>query len=155
MEKLNDKQINVLRWWYSNRNYHAGLILLSRFSKNKVLLHTLMKPGKENIPAMQNKLSYELPKSVSLDWTNMPQLPEPANELPDTKDEERITEDVFHEIQEIKQYITEENPGQYPPIIIKIKYAYADLYKQRSLKHKELRNIPHTNTQENSSKRAR
>ncbi|MBK6285789.1 MAG: hypothetical protein IPF54_26740 [Draconibacterium sp.] len=59
---MNDAQNEVIAWWYGNRNYRTGIELLARYCKNKVIINTLAKQGKENFPASLKKLNYELQK---------------------------------------------------------------------------------------------
>ncbi len=142
-----EKQYQVIQWWNNGRNYHEGLILLSQYSNNKILVHTLSKQGKENLPAMQDKLAYELTKSVSLDWKNLPKVIQPAAEKPVP---EKIPDvPVMHHTD-----APQEDLDQYPHIIRKIKYQYSDLYKQRSIKHRDMRSIPDENSEQNTLKRA-
>ncbi len=144
---MNENQHQVIQWWNSGRSFHEGLVLLSKFSKNKVLLHTLSKPGKEKLPAMHTKLLYELPKSVGIDWKNLPRAVQPTAENPAEK---QASEPPVPQ----PSYALQDDLDQYPHIIRKIKYQYSDLYKQRSLKHKDMRTIPHVNTEGNVLKRA-
>lgn len=144
---MNENQNQVIQWWNKGRNFHEGLVLLSKFSKNKVLLHTLSKPGKDRLPAMHTKLLYELPKSVGLDWKNLPLNVEPAVE-------NSLEKPASEPLVPAPSYASQDELDQYPNIIRKIKYQYADLYKQRSILHREMRSIPHENTEGNVLKRA-
>ena len=156
---MNEKQIEVLKWWHGDREYQLGVMLLSRFGKNKVLVHTLMKPGKERFGGT-DKLYYELPKAVGLNFRKMPPLldgvaPEPEQKrkplyiptLTGTIVIEKNRDDKFIPL------ISGKPLDQYPKIIRRIKYEYSDLYKQRSLLHKEMRGIAEANSPTNMTAR--
>jgi len=53
---MNDHQLEVIAWWYGRRDYYAGIALLSRYCKNKTIVHSLNKPGKENFISAVHKL---------------------------------------------------------------------------------------------------
>ena len=74
---MNDQQLEVIAWWYGRRDYITGIALLSRYCKNKTIIHTLNKPGKEKFISSIHKLHYEVTKAVHLDWLHMPQNPSP------------------------------------------------------------------------------
>lgn len=68
---MNENQIEVLYWWYSDRDYIKGVELFSRLSKNKVLARTLKNKAEQ---FGRDKLEYELPKTVGLHYKHMPTL---------------------------------------------------------------------------------
>ena len=69
---MNDHQLEVLTWWYGRRDYSSGIALLSRYCKNRTIVQTLNKPGKEKFINSVQKLHYEVTKAVHLDWLHMP-----------------------------------------------------------------------------------
>ena len=44
---MNPKQLQVIKWWNSGKDYEAGIALFSAFSKNKILIHTLSKKAEK------------------------------------------------------------------------------------------------------------
>ena len=157
---MTTQQLEVIKWWHSGRNFQHGVMLLARFCKNKVLVHTLMKPGKENFEPAVKKLQYELPKSVGLDWLKIPQLEDKELKKPkDSKEKTQSTplqkKTVEKNQQEKHVPLVSDKPlDQYPVIIRRIKYQYSDLYKQRSVKHKALREVAPDNQEGNVEIRA-
>lgn len=155
---MNDNQIEVLKWWYGNRDYQFGVMLLSRFGKNKVLVHTLMKPGKEKFGG-RDKLYYELPKAVGLNYKKMPPLPDGVETEP---------EKFIQQIPKYTRPLADEPAGdkifvplvskipldQYPKVIRRLKYEYQEQYQQRSILHKEMCKISEENTLNNMTARA-
>lgn len=161
---MNQNQIEVLQWWHGGRDYQQGVMLLSKYSKNKVLVHTLLKPGKERFGGMA-KLEYELPKAVGLNRDKMPGLPEGLkkisnNEQPITNlqnQKPHIETGTLNSEQETLNFeptILGNPLDQYPKIIRRIKYEYAEKYKQRSILHKQMREVAPDNSAENCKTRA-
>jgi hypothetical protein len=152
---MNDQQLEVLAWWYGRRDYVTGIALLSRYCKNKTIIQTLNKPGKENFISSVHKLHYEVTKAVKLDWLHMP----------------KDTSADFHNEKTVSaknppgdsQSIKRNNPGnstvseetekepedydQYPKVIRRLLYESSNLYKKRSMLHAEMRNENVTNTE--------
>jgi hypothetical protein len=98
---MNDKQLEVIAWWYGRRDYRRGIELLSRYCKNNTIINTLSKQGKENFPASVKKLNYEVTKAVQLNWLQMPDditEPEQTKEqsLADTSPREKQEDEKNH-----------------------------------------------------------
>ncbi len=70
---MTEEQKQVLKWYYSGKNYNEGVGLFTMFTRNKLMARIF--PGRED--RYREKLEYELCKSVKLDWKNMPENPEP------------------------------------------------------------------------------
>ena len=152
---MNDQQLEVLTWWYGRRDYSSGIALLSRYCKNRTIVQTLNKPGKEKFINSVQKLHYEVTKAVHLDWLHMPK---------DTSSDFQSVEDIPAEnppmklIQEEKTTpdekpvpgkITEvpEDLSQYPKVIRRLMYESSNLYKKRSMLHTEMRLVDENNTE--------
>jgi hypothetical protein len=165
---MNSEQREVARWWHSGKEYQQGVMLLAMFSKNKVLVHTLMKQSEKY---GRGKLDYELPKAVGMDWHKMPKAdavaeqqlkmengnleieePETSNQQPVTsnqqpsfdcaQDDEKPTSSIQHP------------ETSYPAVIRRLKYEYSDLYNKRSILHKQMGGVPTANTPINMNQRA-
>ena len=157
---MKQEQIEILKWWHGSRDYLQGVLLLSRFCKNKTLVKTLMKPGKENYGNSVAKLHYELAKSQGLNWREMPGLPDELEAVNEDVNSDVLTTDETDSLPEITltddlvSDNTEEVPDQYPKVIRRLKYEYSNLYTERSILHKEMREIPELNTLKNTFARA-
>lgn len=163
---MNTDQREVARWWNAGRDYQQGVMLLARYSKNKVLVHTLIKQTEK---FGRGKLEYQLPKAVGLQRDKMPKadaiaekssefkvqsskLEEPGtlNPEPGTRNSEpesRIQNPATSDDE--PQYTTE-----YGPVIRRLKYEYSDLYNKRSIMHKQMGAVPAENSQVNMTERA-
>jgi hypothetical protein len=178
---MNTEQREVARWWHSGREYQAGVMLLAMFSKNKVLVHTLMKQtGKFG----HRKLEYELPKAVGLNRDKMPKVVAIAEQQP-LLSSSPLTKGVPEERgggignvranpplippfskgdEEPESSIQNprlndavgqaESSNQYPAIIRRLKYEYSELYNKRSVMHKQMAAVPTKNSQVNMTQRA-
>jgi len=143
-------QLEVLSWWYGQRDYSIGLQLLSRYCKNKLLVQHFSKPGKEKFLIHVNKLHYEVTKAVNLNWQQMPQLPDdltmpPANSPADTSPEKQQEEEKNPPAD--RSFPPRKAPvandfDQYPKVIRRLKYESSELYNQRSILHTQLRSLP-------------
>ena len=154
---MNAEQLEIVKWWQSGCDYQMGVMLLAKHCKNKVLVHTLMKPGKEKFEPAVKKLRYELPKSVGLDWLKMPvhegKKEEQSAPVKPAAPGGGLSENNRGE--EKRAPLVSDKPlDQYPAIIRRIKYQYSDLYKQRSVKHKTMREVAEANSEHNIAKRA-
>jgi hypothetical protein len=159
---MNDKQLEVIAWWYGRRDYRTGIELLSRYCKNKTIINTLSKQGKENFPASVKKLNYEVTKAVQLNWLHMPDYitePEQTGEesladIPprEKQDDEKNnpTDTSFPPEQEKKI----DDTNQYPRVIRKLKYEYSNLYNKKSEFHANMRLVEQTNTVKNNELRS-
>lgn len=168
---MNTEQREVARWWHSGREYQQGVMLLAMFSKNKVLVHTLMKKIEK---FGRNKLEYELPKSVGLNRDKMPKADAVAEERsltpalpggegaePETSTQQPATV-TLSELDsyrvEGQQPATSDDEPQYTtengPVIRRLKYEYSDLYNKRSILHKQMAAVPTENSQANMMQRA-
>jgi hypothetical protein len=140
---MNNAQIEVIAWWYGRRDYRSGIELLSRYCKNKTIINTLSKHGKEKFQPSVKKLYYEVTKAVQLNWLNMPDdVVHDENNIP--------SETSFPSEQ--KKNSGDEN--QYPRVIRRLKYEYSNLYNKRSQLHKNMRNVEQTNTEKNNELRS-
>jgi hypothetical protein len=152
---MNDQQLEVIAWWYGQRDYVTGIALLSRYCRNKTIVHTLNKPGKENFISSVHKLHYEVTKAVNLDWLHIPKDPSPDSQTErkltlenppgETTREEKINPDE----KPVPAEITEEQEdfSQYPKVIRRLLYESSNLYKKRSMLHAEMRNENENNTE--------
>lgn len=160
---MTENQIQVINWWHSGKDYITGINLLSLFSKNKVLVNTLLR--KQNNYGTR-KLHYELPKSVGLNWKDIPepiQHPNPPLEDDsDSTDETDIPAEIKSDIpppETIKpkihsKILDDKNIDSYPPVVRRIIHEYSELYNKRSQLYKNMTSVPETNTAENTEKRA-
>lgn len=157
------EQLEIVKWWHSGKSFQMGIMLLAKYCKNKVLVHTLMKPGKEKFPPAVSKLHYELPKSVGLDWMKMPKLA--VEKKTQTKEEkksqpaippapQKVKEKIILQEEQHVPLVSDKPLDQYPKIIRRIKYQYADLYKQRSAKHKAMREVSEDNQEGSIARRS-
>lgn len=158
------KQIEVLQWWYGNRDYSTGTMLYGKHGKNNVLKNTLTKPGKEKV--MSGKLHYELCKAVGLNWKNMPLLPDDAAKYmgpppPITKitlvtknGGDTEIDDRFPDPGKRIPVVSDVSLLQYPKTIRRLKMEYQENYQHRSIQHKKMREVPKANTPENNQTRA-
>ena len=159
---MNQAQNEVVAWWYGRRDYRTGIELLSRYCKNKTIIHTLAKQGKENFLASVKKLNYEVTKAVRLDWLHMPYDitdPEPIGE-------KRLTDIPPREHKEEKKNIPPDSsfPGepiknnddlnQYPKVIRRLKYEYSNLYNKRSKLYSDMVQVEQTNYEKNNKLRS-
>ena len=159
---MNDKQLEVIGWWYGRRDYRTGIELLSRYCKNNTIIITLSKQGKENFPDSVIKLNYEVTKAVQLNWLQMPDdITEPgqtgekslADIPPREKHEDKKNNPAdtsFPSEQEKKI----DDTNQYPRVIRKLKYEYSNLYNKKSGLHANMRLVEQTNTDKNNELRS-
>jgi hypothetical protein len=159
---MNDRQLEVITWWYGRRDYRTGIELLSRYCKNNTIIITLSKQGKENFPASVKKLNYEVTKAVQLNWLHMPDdiaeskqtgekslADTPPREKQDDK-KNNPADTSFPSEQEKKI----DDTNQYPRVIRKLKYEYSKLYNKKSVLHAEMRLVEQTNTNKNNELRS-
>ena len=158
---MNDAQNEVIAWWYGRRDYRTGIELLSRYGKNKTIILTLAKQGKENFPASVKKLHYEVTKAVQLDWLHMPDdiQPEQTGEknladIPPRENQEEEknnpTDTSFPPEKDKKK----DDTNQYPRVIRRLKYEYSKLYNNKSALHADMRLVEQTNSVKNNEKRS-
>jgi hypothetical protein len=159
---MNDRQLEVIAWWYGRRDYRTGIELLSRYCKNNTIIITLSKQGKENFPASVKKLNYEVTKAVQLNWLHMPDdVTEPkqtgeqslADIPPREKQEDKKNNSAdtsFPSEQEKKI----DDSNQYPRVIRRLKYEYSNLYNKKSGLHAKMRLVEQTNTDKNNELRS-
>jgi hypothetical protein len=158
---MNNAQNEVIDWWYGRRDYRTGIELLSRYCKNKTIINTLSKHGKENFQASVKKLNYEVTKAVQLDWLHMPAYlsPEQVGEksLADIsprenqKEEKNNPADTFFPPEKDKK---NDDTNQYPRVIRRLKYEYSELYNKKSALHSDMRNVEQANTEKNNEQRS-
>lgn len=158
---MNDHQLEVIAWWYGRRDYFTGIALLSRYCKNKTIVHSLNKPGKEKFISSIHKLHYEVTKAVHLDWLHMPQNPSPdiqtgENIAVENPAKDSQTAEKNNPAENSVPADKEEEPedySQYPKVIRRLKYEYSNLYKKRSLLHTDMRNVDENNTEKSVAHR--
>ena len=151
---MNDKQLTVLKWWYGGRDYQTGAMLLSKYSKNRKLSATLLKPGKENFGGKQ-KLAYELTKAVRLNWKQMPELSVVETEIQKESSGKTEQKTVHQkETDSSENSLPDDFEPEYPTLIRRIKYEYSKLYNKRSMSHRKMGDVNTANSKENNSIRA-
>jgi hypothetical protein len=154
---MEQKQIDVLQWWYGTRDYQSGVMLYGRYGKNKTLGNTFNKPGKEKV--LSGKLHYELCKSAGFNWKRMPLLPDGI--VPKTinvlaqptlivSDLPAAPSDPGKRIPIITDVIL----LQYPKVIRRLKMEYQEAYQERSILHRKMSEVPEANTTSNQQTRA-
>ncbi|MCY1720172.1 hypothetical protein OU798_07450 [Prolixibacteraceae bacterium Z1-6] len=157
---MEQKQIEVLQWWYGNRDYQTGVTLYAKLGKNRTLLNTFMKPGKERF--LSSKLHYQVCKAVGLNFKKMPLLPEDvavqnAANLEALKASglgtNEITQAPYIPEKHIP-FISDLKLMQYPRVIRRLKMEYQENYKNRSIMHKKMTEVPEVNSPENLQSRA-
>lgn len=158
---MNDQQLEVTAWWYGGRDYSTGIALLSKYCKNKTIVHTLNKPGKENFVSSVQKLHYEVTKAVQLDWLHMPKDPSPdfqngesilaINSIQDSTPYEKNKPENSSNYREIVEKT--EDLSQYPKVIRRLKYEYSRLYSKRSMLHADMRKVDEKNAEKNNTLR--
>ena len=158
---MNDAQNEVIAWWYGRRDYRTGIELLSRYGKNKIIILTLAKQGKENFPASVKKLHYEVTKAVQLDWLHMPDdlSPEQTGEKSladishseDKEEEKNNPSDTSFPLEQSKK---NDYSNQYPRVIRRLKYEYSELYNKKSELHADMRLVEQTNSKKNNEQRS-
>ena len=161
---MNNAQKEVIAWWYGRRDYRSGIELLSRYCRNKTIINTLSKHGKERFQPSVKKLYYEVTKAVQLNWLNMPDDvvhdktrqdgKESLADIPpgeNVEEEKNIPSETSFPSEQ-KKNTGEEN--QYPRVIRRLKYEYSNLYNKRSQLHKNMRNVEQTNTDKNNELRS-
>lgn len=158
---MNDQQLEVVAWWYGRRDYITGIALLSRYCKNKTIIHTLNKPGKEKFISSIHKLHYEVTKAVHLDWLHMPQNPSPDIQTGENIPAENSAQDSQsaeknNASESSVPAAAAEEPedySQYPKVIRRLKYEYSNLYKKRSLLHTDMRKVDENNAEKSVAHR--
>lgn len=157
---MNQYQKEVLAWWYGKRDYKTGIALLSRFCKNKTIINTLSKHGKEKFPANARKLHYEVTKAVQLNWNKMPadtldfqHENKPAENIRKEDKQETETVDDSQKDSTSEQEKPFDDTGQYPRVIRRIKYEYSNFFNHRSKLHNELKKVDPANNEANNEKR--
>lgn len=123
---MNERQKIVAAWYANGCDYNEGVTLYLKLGQNKSLKRLF--PGREK--RYGQKLIYELCKSVRLSWKDMPKLNE--------KELEQLTKD--NSINEkVNSAVDTDKKNEIPKVIRRVKHEYQSLYKERSLKHKELK----------------
>lgn len=140
---MNHNQLNVIHWWHTGRDYNSGISLLSRFCKNKILALSISKKSEK---FGRQKLEYELPKSVQLNYLDMPQLD--SSEAPAEESESGLGS-----LPDPPKTKPKEDPTSYPSVIRRLKHEYAEMYNARSIAHKQLLALPELNNPDNKDKR--
>jgi hypothetical protein len=159
---MNDQQLEVIAWWYGRRDYYAGIALLSRYCKNKTIVHSLNKPGKELFLNNIHKLNYEVTKAVNLHWLHMPKDTSPefqtGENIPaENSPRESTLEEKNNPADSSNSEETEEENedyNQYPKVIRRLLYETSNLYKKRSMLHTDMRKTEITNSEKFDDLRA-
>jgi hypothetical protein len=154
---MNQNQLDVIAWWYGRRDYQTGIALLSKYSKNKVIVHTLNKPGKERFINNVHKLHYEVTKAVHLDWKKMPKDTTPDIPLKETVPAEPAPGQTLPQVKkELPGETIEETEDfeQYPKVIRRLLYESSNLYKKRSMLHNDMKQVDASNTEKNNELRS-
>ena len=134
---MEQKQKQVIDWWYSGKDYSVGVMLLSQFCKNRAIANTL---SKKHPKYGAGKLAYELPKSVGLNYLDMPEQTQEAKQLILNKEQSPVLGSIRDFSQKVVDTVT-----QYPKVIRRIKHEYSELYKKRSIAHKTMADVPPVN----------
>lgn len=152
-------QEEIKSWLDGERNYSAGVALLQRYGKNKVLATGLAKAGKEKFEQNHKKLAYELGKIAGS--TNMavnpPSVPPLQRGTKPEAPSDRVIRAGSGKQQAADDFVPHLNSkpiDQYPPIIRRVKYEYAELFRKRSISHRKMAEIPEENSEANKQARA-
>ncbi len=143
---LADSQNLVVKWWHTTRDYNTGTMLLAKYCKNKSLVRTLSLKTEQ---FGRKKLEYELTKAVHLNHLDMP---EPTEESKANR-----TLDSQTTLQKLYKSVTTsvaDSLTQFPKIIRRIKHEYSELYKQRSILHRQMAAVPDVNSVDNNKQRS-
>lgn len=123
----------VLEWWNAGCDYDAGVGLYLQLGKNRVLKSTL--PGRAS--RYTDKLKYELCKAAGLDWTKMPRSgkgkPAVKHEVPPSS------------LPAEAPPPSQENAGNFPAVVRRVIYEYAECYRKRGALHYQMSHVPETN----------
>lgn len=143
----NDIKQKVTDWWVAGCEFEAGIDLYLRHGKNKCLKSTM--PGRPE--TYSEKLRYELCKSVGLDWLKMPKITgiQHKPKQPQVIQAKTLIKDFEQQPEPRK-----ENTDAYPAVIRKLINEYAECYRERSVRHTEMADIPEENSKENCQRRA-
>ena len=152
------QQEEVTRWWEDGCDYTRGVMLFSRFSKNKTLSHTFMR---KHPRFGLHKLKYELTKAVGLDWKTMPQPEKIIENQQPVPENDLLTTTIVNTDEKQPAIFSLNTPlvsgkslQEYPKIIRRIKYVYAGLYRKRSGLHRQMSQVPAENTSGNVAVRS-
>jgi hypothetical protein len=162
MMKYNEKQNLVLQWIESGCDFEQGTLLYGKFGKNKSLKTYFLGKNETYV----TKLTYELCKSVALNYTQLqkdsviPTIRESNHAQ--TPISEPIHKDITSEdppveipaLAEMPEVLSATNIAEYPPIIRRIIAEYAETFQERSKTHRILTEMPQGNSQALKTKRA-
>ena len=151
---MTTEQQEVQAWLDGGRNYQQGVMLLARYCKNKVMVHTLMKPGKERFGGRE-KLEYELTKAVGINLrtgavSSAPIAKKPAMPVISFAPGFDAAGDFDIHV----PLITTTPALAYPAAIRRLKLEYGEMYNRRAFLHRKMREVPAENSPENMEKRA-
>ncbi len=125
-----DKNEEISQWIECGAPYDEGVALFARHARNKTLLRVL--PGRSSRYA--DKLEYELRKLAG--------LPQPVKKLvPSSLPAPDPHSFHFAELEEGLPGKEDEEAGETPESIQKLRDEFTRCYNQRSILHKELRQI--------------
>ncbi len=143
---MEQKQILVIDWWYSGKDYQTGLMLLSQFCKNKTIILTLTRKAPKY---GAGKLAYELTKSVRLNYLKMPEQTEESRQLQLQNKQSPVSKTIQNIAQTVVDTVT-----QYPSVVRRMKHEYSELYNKRSIAHKKMALVADVNSTKNNAERS-
>ena len=151
---MNEKQILVLQWWHSGRDFYEGKTLLERYGKRKNYASNFKNPKR-----YQRKVEIEVTKAVGLDFRNMPPLPEkkqeikapaiksvPAKKLkPKTVVKQAPPSPSVQEKTDIPPRVLDKPLNEYPKVIRRLVHEYREAFVGRSMLHNRLKALGESN----------
>lgn len=161
---MNANQEKVVTWIRSGMNYNDGINLLGILSNKKIIADQFY--GKER--SMAGKLAYEILKASSLadhiTWKqfiqNVKDAPIPTKLVKTETDKSELkSKSVPGQSADIPAInlpdTIDTNPGEeYPAIIRRVIYEYAELFQERSKMHAVMSAMPESNAESVCAKRA-
>ena len=160
-------QQEIKAWLESGRDYSAGIALLQRYGKNKILAAGLAKAGKERMEQNHKKLAYELGKLAgSSQLVVSIEKPVASRQLPVTSHQQQFgpktsgqnlqpdTEASGLNFEHDPEVSGLNSSFAYPQPIRRLKMEYGELYNRRSMLHRLMREVPEENSPANMEKRA-
>jgi hypothetical protein len=149
-------QQEVIKWWHSGRQYQQGVMLFSRLSKKKALIHYFMK---KHARFAQGKLEYELAKAAGFDRKNIPDLksdkPAEIKEIiKPSRSEKTVLNSPANYVSNYTDIPSFDRDGELPLVVRRLKYEYSDLYNKRCVIHQQMKLVPESNSIQNMAIRA-
>lgn len=132
----------VQDWWNAGADFEQGVALYSMFGKNRTLKST-MHGRKERY---NEKLRYELCRSVGLNWLTMPKI---------KKDPATMTAAAIKQTDPVKLPEPERKEDLSLPLDVRhVINEYSECYRKRSQLHHEMSSLPENNETETSKRRS-